>query len=177
MRGPLDHTDEEGAAGKERYLASNDTTRSILGSAQWLWLQDKLQASADYRLIVSSIQFLAAGHGWECWRMLPHEVDRFVSLLDQYSVDNMLFLTGDRHRGGLYQLTTPAGNKIYEITSSPLNADTFPVEEDGPLRLVATYPDSNFSLITIDTVLNTMLVELKDGDGENVNSLTVKLGS
>ena len=109
--------------------------------------------------------------------MLPHEVDRFVSLLDQYSVDNMLFLTGDRHRGGLYQLTTPAGNKIYEITSSPLNADTFPVEEDGPLRLGATYPDSNFGLITIDTVLNTMLVELKDGDGENVNSLTVKLGS
>ena len=177
FRGPLDHTDEEGAAGKERYLASNDTTRSILGSAQWLWLQDKLQASADYRLIVSSIQFLAAGHGWECWRMLPHEMDRFVSLLDQYSVDNMLFLTGDRHRGGLYQLTTPAGNKIYEITSSPLNADTFPVEEDGPLRLGATYPDSNFGLITIDTVLNTMLVELKDGDGENVNSLTVKFGS
>ncbi len=28
-----------------------------------------------------------------------------------------------------------------------------------------------------EAVRNTMLVELKDGDGENVNSLTVKFGS
>ena len=92
-------------------------------------------------------------------------------------LDNVLFLTGDRHRGGLYQLTTPAGNTIHEITSSPLNATTFPEEEDGPLRLGATYPDSNFGLITIDTAQNTMLVELKDKNGENVNSFTIEPGS
>jgi len=177
FRDPLDPTDEYGAAGKERYLSTDDTTYSMLGTAQWLWLEEKLQEPADYRLIVSSIQFLAVGHGWECWRILPHERDRLVAMLDEYSLDNVLFLTGDRHRGGLYQLTTPAGNTIHEITSSPLNAITFPEEENGPLRLGATYPDSNFGLITIDTAQNTMLVELKDGNGENVNSFTIKPGS
>jgi len=177
FRDPLDPTDEYGAAGKERYLPTDDTTRSMLGTAQWLWLEEKLKEPADYRLIVSPIQFLAVGHGWECWRILPHERGRLIAMLDEYNLDNVLFLTGDRHRGGLYQLTTPAGNTIHEITSSPLNAITFPEEENGPLRLGATYPDSNFGLITIDTAQNTMLVELKDENGENVNSFAIEPGS
>ena len=177
FRGPLDITDEYGAVGKERYLPTDDTTRSMLGVSQWLWLEEKLKVPADYRLIISSIQFLALGHGWECWKIFPHERDRLVAMLDNYGLDNVLFLTGDRHRGGLYQLTTQGGNTIHEITSSPLNATTFPGEEDGPLRLGATYTISNFGLITIDTSQNTMLVELKDGNGENVNSFTVKLSS
>ncbi|SVB49675.1 uncharacterized protein METZ01_LOCUS202529 [marine metagenome] len=177
FRDPLDITDEYGADGKERYLSTDDTTRSMLGISQWLWLEEKLQTPADYRLIISSIQFLAVGHGWECWRIFPHERDRLVEMLDEYDLDNVLFLTGDRHRGGLYQLTTQGGNTIHEITSSPLNATTFPGEEDGPLRLGATYTISNFGLITIDTSQNTMLVELKDGNGENVNSFTINLGS
>ena len=98
-------------------------------------------------------------------------------MLDEYDLDNVLFLTGDRHRGGLYQLTTQGGHTIHEITSSPLNATTFPGEEAGPLRLGSTYTISNFGLITIDTSQNTMLVELKDGNGENINSFTVKLSS
>ena len=177
FRDPLDPTDEYGTDGKERYLPTDDTTRSMLGISQWRWLAEKLQAPADYRLIISSIQFLTLGHGWECWRMFPHERDRLVAMLDEYGLDNVLFLTGDRHRGGLYQLTTQGGNTIHEITSSPLNATTFPGEENGPLRLGATYTISNFGLITIDTGQNTMLMELKDGNGENVNSFTINLGS
>jgi hypothetical protein len=92
----------------------------------------KAAGTDDDRLIVSSIQFLAVGHGWECWRIFPHERDRLVAILDEYSLDNVLFLTGDRHRGGLYQLTTPAGNTIHEITSSPLNATTFPRKKTAP---------------------------------------------
>lgn len=177
FRGKLVPTDEESAEGKERYVPTDDTTQTMLGDTQWKWLRQTLSPSADFRLIVSSIQFLAAGHGWECWRMMPHERTRVTALIDEVGVDKVLFLSGDRHRGGLYRFTTPGGNTIHEITSSPLNATTFPAEENGPFRIGSTYRDLNFGLITIDTTLNTMLVELKAANGENVNSFKIKLGS
>ena len=58
-------TDERGAPGKERYLPQTDTSTSMLGDVQWSWLEQKMATEVDRRIIVSSIQFLAMGHGWE----------------------------------------------------------------------------------------------------------------
>ena len=83
--------------------------------------------------------------------MLPHERLRMMDLFGEYNLDNIVFLTGDRHRVVIYQSIKKDGNKIHEITSSPLNASTFPGEENGPLRIGTTYTDINFGLITIRT--------------------------
>ncbi|MBH30419.1 MAG: phosphatase [Candidatus Marinimicrobia bacterium] len=177
FRGRLSSTDDWGAEGKERYLPTVDTTQTMLGETQWAWLEKTLSSSADFRLIVSSVQFLAAGHGWECWMMMPHERTRMTNLLDELGVDNVLFLSGDRHRGGLYRLTTDGGNTIHEITSSPLNATTYPSTEPGPYRINGpTYTDHNFGLITINAEEGTIMAELVGKDGNSVNNLTVKTG-
>ena len=39
----------------------------MLGAAQWAWLRAQLLQPAELRLIVSSVQVLAEGHGWEGW--------------------------------------------------------------------------------------------------------------
>ena len=173
FRGELTPTDEKGAAGKERYVPSTDTTQTMLGEVQWVWLKEKLGTEADYRLIISSIQFLAVGHGWECWQMMPHERRRMIALIDSLSINNTLFISGDRHRGGLYQLTTPHGNTIHEITSSPLNATTFPGEENGVLRKGSTYTNHNFGMIKIDVSQNLVKAELLDQEGQIMNYLMV----
>ncbi|MEQ9315241.1 MAG: alkaline phosphatase D family protein [Henriciella sp.] len=66
FRSSLTPTDQYGAAGKERYIpAPEGSYQDMLGSAQWTWLQNRLQDPADIRLIVSSIQVMPTVHGWE----------------------------------------------------------------------------------------------------------------
>ena len=53
----------------------------MLGEAQWAWLAERLREPADLRLLVSSIQVLAEGHGWERWGNLPAERERLIRLI------------------------------------------------------------------------------------------------
>ena len=57
------------------YIPDADRAKSLLGSAQWAWLEAELRKPADVRLLVSSIQALTEDHGWERWGHLPRERD------------------------------------------------------------------------------------------------------
>jgi alkaline phosphatase D len=73
--------DERNTLGRERYIS--DPAKTMLGEAQWRWLEERFKEPGDLRLIVSSIQVLAEGHGWERWGNLPLEGQR----LFPYRVD------------------------------------------------------------------------------------------
>jgi Phosphodiesterase/alkaline phosphatase D len=105
-------TDERGAPGKERYLPQTDTSTSMLGDVQWSWLEQKMATEVDHRIIVSSIQFLAMGHGWEAWKTMPHERQKLIDLIDESSSESVLIISGDRHRGGLYKFTSASGKNL-----------------------------------------------------------------
>ena len=81
FRSPLRPTDRRGAPGKERYLPDPDPAKTMLGEAQWAWLAERLREPTDLRLLVSSIQVLAEGHGWERWGNLPAERERLIRLI------------------------------------------------------------------------------------------------
>ena len=173
FRDALLPTDEKGAPGKERYLPHTDTSLTMLGDAQWNWLEQKMQTEVDHRIIVTSIQFLAMGHGWEAWKTLPHERQRLIDLIDQSSLDEVLFISGDRHRGGLYQFSTQSGKVISEMTSSSLNLAFANDEEDGPLRLGPTFVQENYGEILLDKLTNKLTVNLKDNQGKIIQSLSL----
>ena len=166
-------TDERGAPGKERYLPQTDTSTSMLGDVQWNWLEQKMTTEVDHRIIVSSIQFLAMGHGWEAWKTMPHERQRLIDLIDQSSSDTVLFISGDRHRGGLYQLTSASGKNIVEMTSSSLNLSFTNDEEAGPLRVGPTFVQENYGEILLDKQSNTLTVNLKDNQGSIIQSVDI----
>ncbi len=173
FRDALLPTDERGAAGKERYLPQTDTSTSMLGDVQWNWLEQKMATEVDHRIIVSSIQFLAMGHGWEAWKTLPHERQRLINLIDQSSSDTVLFISGDRHRAGLYQLSSDSGKNIFEMTSSSLNLSFTNEEEAGPLRIGPTFVDENYGEILLNKLTNKIIVNLKDNQGKVVQSLSL----
>ena len=173
FRDALIPTDERGAAGKERYLPQTDTSTSMLGDVQWNWLEQKMATEVDHRIIVSSIQFLAMGHGWEAWKTLPHERQRLIDLIDQSSSDTVLFISGDRHRAGLYQLSSDSGKNIFEMTSSSLNLSFTNEEEAGPLRIGPTFVDENYGEILLNKLTNKIIVNLKDNQGKVVQSLSL----
>ena len=164
-------TDERGVPGKERYLPQTDTSTSMLGDVQWSWLEQKMATEVDHRIIVSSIQFLAMGHGWEAWKTMPHERHRLTDLIDQSSSDSVLFISGDRHRGGLYQLTSAAGKNIFEMTSSSLNLSFTNDEEAGPLRVGPTFVQENYGEMLLDKLTSKMTVNLKDNQGQIIQSV------
>ena len=174
FRDKLMPTDDRGAPGKERYIPNLDRSLTMLGEDQWNWLRKKLAEPSDYKIIVTSIQFLAIGHGWESWNNLPHERERLMNMIDNSGLDNIVVLSGDRHRGGLYQLKTNNGKTITEITSSSLNSAFPNAEEAGPLRIGGTFVDENYGALYIHTNENTITASLKNIRGEIVRSLLVE---
>ena len=179
FRSSLTPTDEWDAPGKERYLPSNDADEQIiLGDAQWVWLEQRLREPADLRLLVSSIQVISEGHGWERWGNHPAERQRFFELLRATKVENLVLLSGDRHVGGLYRLEGQTGYPLYEITASSLNksfAEGLTVPEYGPHQIGHLFGPEHFELITIDWEKEVLAIELKDIDGATVRALTLSL--
>ena len=175
FRDQLKPTDSKGSPGKERYVPNNDSSLTMLGLEQWKWVSKKLSNPIDYRIIVSSIQFIATGHGWESWKNLPHERDKLIRLIDKSGVKNTIILSGDRHRGGIYQLKTDKGNLISEVTSSSLNASYPNSEEAGPYRIGSTFVEENYGAIYLNNKSDTLTISLKNINGSHLAS--IKVGS
>lgn len=121
FRSPLKPTDMRDSPGRERYLPDPDPEKTMLGDAQWSWLARMLEEPADLRLIISSVQLIADGHGWEGWRTLPLERQRFYDLLRIKAAQSVVLLSGDRHVGGFYVRKDITGYPLIELTSSSLN--------------------------------------------------------
>jgi alkaline phosphatase D len=158
-----------------RYEPIEDPERTMLGDAQWAWLEEQLYEAADVRLIVTSVQMLADGHGFERWGNLPLERDRFLRLLDDTGARGVVLLSGDRHNGALYQIELDNGQRLPEMTSSSLNRSYGPAK-DGKTRerMSRMYNQENFGLVDIDWRLRRLSLTLKDMDGDILDSLSVK---
>ena len=173
FRSPLKKTDDYGAKGKERYVPDNDATKTMLGAAQWAWLKEELKKPAQMRIIVSSVQVLADGHGWEAWKQLPAEREKLYQVIRDAGIDEIVFLTGDRHAAGYYEKTVD-GLSIVEVTSSSLNlpgsrwreASGETYVEPGPNRMGGMIYDANYGVIDLDMASRKMQISVRGEDGE-----------
>ena len=167
-------TDEFNKEGKERYVEDFNTDKTLLGKNQWKWLKDKLTVESDIKIIISSLQILSLGHGWESWDKFPLQREKLFKLIDESNLSNLFILSGDRHRGGFYKFKTVGNNNIYEFTSSSLNLPIpFNTEEEGPLRIGSTYRKANFGVVRFFE--DEVVMELTSNRGKVVNSLKVAI--
>jgi alkaline phosphatase D len=175
FRSPLRPTDQRNAPGRERYRPDDDPDKTILGEEQWVWLAARLREPAEVRLVVSSIQVLAEGHGWERWGNLPAERRRLYDLIRSTKASGVVFLSGDRHIGGLYRESVDTPYPLVEITSSGIN-QVFPANDEvGPNRLGAVYAAPNFGTIDIDWRDGTVTIALRDEAGEAVRRHSIRI--
>lgn len=174
FRSPLKPTDEQGARGKERWLPDEDPAKTMLGEEQWAWLEAELKKPADLRILVSSIQVMSEGHGWEAWREFPLERQKLYDIIKRTGAEHLIVLSGDRHSAALYERNDVIGYPLFEATSSSLNlpaskwraqsGDTW-VEQD-PNRKGDMYYDANYGLIEIDWANDAATVSIISGEGE-----------
>jgi alkaline phosphatase D len=173
FRSPLRITDQRGAPGKERYLPDDNPAKTMLGATQWAWLAQELRKPAEIRLLVSSIQVLAEGHGWERWGNFPLERQKLFDTIRDSGAKGVVLLSGDRHIGALYR-ETPAGlYPLYETTSSGLNKAFRGAKEPGPNRLGALYALPNFGVVEIDWTGRKLLTALHDESGSVQRSVNI----
>ncbi len=103
------------------YGATTDTSTTMLGEAQWQWLEQQLLQPAELRLLVSSIQVVPDLHGGECWANLPHEQARLYQLLSRTRANGVVILSGDRHWCEFSRLEKgPLPYPLYDFTASSM---------------------------------------------------------
>ena len=173
-RSPWKHTDQRGAPGMERYLPDADPGKTMLGDEQWRWLQARLREPADVRLLVSSIQLVVEGHGWERSGNLPSERERLYRLLRDTGARGVVVLSGDRHIGGLYRDPNPLlPHALYEMTSSGVTHPWASASEAGPNRIGPLVRVVHYGLVDIDFEARTLALSLRDVTGRTVHGHTV----
>ena len=176
FRSPLRPTDERGATGKERYLPDTSPDKTMLGAAQWRWLEEVLREPADLRIIGSSIQVVAEAHGYERWGNLPGEQERLYNLLAQAGDTPTTVISGDRHFAAIYRVSLGNGRTLWEATSSSLNRPWAQEDEMGPNQLSPIYGGENFGTIEIDWQMRRAVLAINDIRGSRVQQVEINIG-
>ncbi len=165
FRSALKVTDQRNAPGKERYVPDADPGKTMLGDAQWRWLEVQLTQPAQVRIIVSGIQVVTEGHGWERWGNLPLERERLYRLIAQTRAEGVVLLSGDRHIGALYREARGVPYPLFEMTASGVTHTWREAAEAGPNRLGELFTQLHFGVLDIDWDARSLQLALKDAAG------------
>jgi alkaline phosphatase D len=140
---------------------------TILGAAQWNWLEEELQDdSANFTLIVTSIQFLNDQHGWEKWGNHPSEVDKMKEVLVAAKAKNIALLSGDRHMAEISVADIEGLNyPLIDFTSSGLTHTWVDGATEGnPFRISNVIKRLNFGVLLFNFEKNQITFELRGKD-------------
>jgi alkaline phosphatase D len=154
-----------------------------LGEAQWAFLKAELEKPADVRLIVSSIQVVADGHGYERWGNFPDAQKRLYDLISQTGANGVVFASGDRHYGSINQVREGVAYPLTDITASAINMPfrvaegTTSVNEPATTRIGDSYAPVNFGLVEISWEVQTLTLNLVGEGGKLAASTTLDIRS
>jgi alkaline phosphatase D len=168
------------------YVPQTDPSATMLGEAQWRWLEEQLRVPAEVRIVASSIQVVPEDHGSEKWMNLPQERERLFRLIRETGAAGVIFISGDRHLAELSMMDGGVGYPLYDLTSSGLNAGAknWRSYEVNRYRVGTMNWGDNFGLIEIDWERTDPLIRLQVRDGEGdiaiqrkINLSTIRPGT
>jgi alkaline phosphatase D len=150
FRSPLrrgDFPEDEG-----RYLPDASPEKTMLGAAQWKWLEEQLRRPAELRLVGSSIQVVPEEQKWEKWANFPHERQRLFEVVRRTAARGVIFLSGDRHLAELSATASGTPYPFFDLTSSGLNVANLRTVPHEPNRYRANQVNwsDNFGLVEVN---------------------------
>jgi len=148
---------------------------TILGKTQWQWLENEMKDdSADFTLLVTSIQFLSDEHGYEKWANFPTEQLKMYEVLQQAKAKNIILLSGDLHQAE-FSVNTEAGlgYPLIDFTTSGLT-HTYPEMPWKPnkYRVGAGSKALNFGVLKFDFKNKSARIEIRSLDNELIEDLS-----
>jgi alkaline phosphatase D len=165
---------EQRHVGGYRPIDRADAT--MLGAAQWRWLEKQLKQPARLRVFAMSTQFLVEFNGFEAWANMPRERGRLIKLLRRTKAEGAVFLSGDTHWAELSMVEQAGMYPLFDLTSSGLTQVWKGV---GPNthRILDSYLGANFGTLEIDWDQPdpSLTLSVRDVEGQVRVSHTVAL--
>jgi alkaline phosphatase D len=167
---------EPGDGYRGKYLPNTDAGATMLGEAQWKWLERQLRVPAEVRIIGSGVQVVPDEHGSEHWGNFPLERKRLFRTIRDSGAAGVVLLSGDRHLAEIARLPAEhpdgVGYPLFDITSSSLNSPSGQLTKAGTrfgneinaYRVGLTYFETNFGAVTIDWAAADPLLRLQVRD-------------
>ncbi len=159
----------------KRYQPGTYGEGTMLGEAQWTWLEEELRNSkANFNILISSIQFLSSQHGFETWGNFPHEVDKLNNLIEESGAEGVIILSGDRHISEFSKITLPGlSYPLIDFTSSGLtHVYSSYSGEPNPYRIGEVIAEKSFGLLVLNLTSNEVHMQMVGDHGEVLNELT-----
>lgn len=143
-----------------------DRKGTLLGKAQWTWLEKQLKNSnARVHVFGCGIQLLSNKHRFEKWSNYPKERKKMLRLLQKYKVKNPVFLTGDRHMSEL-SIANIGYTSLIDATSSGMTeALTYNLTEENPYRVGPTIGQNSYGQLIIDWAQSRISILFKNSKG------------
>jgi alkaline phosphatase D len=139
-------------------LNPDSTEKRQWGRRQLEWLKQSLlqvqtQGHYTFKFIGNGTQFLQSGVRGSSHEVYRREREELLAFIAEHNIPGVVFLTGDVHHSGIYRQKV-GQHWVYEITSSPLGAGSWNVENSpkakDPLVIAETLVgDQNFVQVRV----------------------------
>ena len=161
-------------------LKSEDKT--ILGKEQLDWLIESLVFNkyASFKIIAMGGQFLNDAGSGEVYSNYGFEKERqyIIDQIYEQNIQNVIFITGDRHHSELSILKKEGKPTIYDLTISPLTSSSNTnQDEDNTLRVDGTWVhERNFGLIKVTGKRKErdLIITVFDSEGKKIWDFTIE---
>lgn len=153
-----------------------DPAATMLGEAQWQWLEQQFMEPADVRIFASSLQVVADFPGWEAWINYARDHQRLIDAIRRTRANGLICLSGDTHYGEISKLDLNTPFPLWDVTSSGLT-EVWPVLPPNANRIGSAVREVNFGLIDIAWAgrSTTLTMQVCDVHGKPCLSQTVAL--
>lgn len=132
------------------YLPNEDAESTVLGEAQWAWLERQFRQPAQVRLVCSSTQIVADAKGMDEWGCFPHERQRLFDLIETTEPSGVILLSGNVHFAEISKVKTNA-YPLLDFTSSGLtHINEAYAKAENRYRVAGPMSELNFGLVEID---------------------------
>ena len=177
--------DDLQSVARERYVKErapknmgpyDKSSGSMLGDAQWRWLEQMLLTPEPIKIIASSLQLVSEFTGWEAWTNYEDRA-RLMQLIKQHGVNGVMVISGDTHWGEIARDNNSVDYPIWDITSSGLTEEWKQVSPNQHRVSVAT-SEANYGFINIQWQQDPLIhIGLKDVKGDVVADRHISLSS
>ena len=158
----------------KRFMPNTYGNGTVLGVTQWQWLTGELKNSkADFNIIVSSIQVLAAEHGFETWGNFPHEVEKLKKTILKSNAKGVLLLSGDRHISEFSKtIVANLSYPLIDFTSSGLtHAYNGFTSETNKYRIQNVVSSISFGVLKFDFKTHKITMQMRGKNNKLLQEL------
>lgn len=99
LRSPWERDSNTKDCSAGNIVPTGDEDTTVLGEAQWSWIEQQFKESVALYIFVSGIQVIPVDHRFERWAGIPHERHQLLQLLSQANDHRKIFCS-DRHLAG-----------------------------------------------------------------------------